>query len=325
MLKAKLKVWIILFVIYILVYAFGGYVTGFITDLFKPEQEYKIAFNQVGNKVNINNTKIKTDYGKVKLVYNNQNPDIIITKSNEMKDGYEKLDNFLYTPFVLLTKNNWIDNDSGINHLSENHTQKYSKDIRYILEAIEQNKTWEDIGMSNKDVFEKIDAPVTLKIPNRYSEDYEEVKSYIMMVLNDYKPYETKDDLEKRADLILSKCEEVESIPALVNNLYNNSKNTDFGMVLCKESLIVECDHKDYNLAVINISQPVKVSYNLYIKKDNEDKINIVKQLVQKKQFFSASGLRNIESNDGIKDSDLNKVLQVLDCTELINYSNGKD
>lgn len=264
--------------------------------------------------------KIKTSNEEVVLSYSNQNPDIIITKNDDPKEGYEKLEDFLYTPFVLLTKDGWENDDSSINHLTENGIHKYTKDIRYILEAIEQNKTWEEIGMTNEDILGKTDSPVTLKIPNKHTEDYQEIKSYIMMVLNDYNPYDNKIELEKRADLILSKCIEVESVTSLVNSLYGNSKKVDFGMVLCKESVIADCSHNDFDIAVINIIHPVKVSYNLYVKKDIDGKIDIVKQIVQAKKFYSSTGLRNIESNKGIKNSDLDEVLQVLDCIELIQF-----
>ena len=320
MIKAKLKVWITLFVIYILIHSFGGYVTAFIEGLFKQPVEYKISIETEGNKNAINNKKIKTSSEKVLLSYSNQNPDIIITKNDDPKEGYEKMEDFLYTPFVLLTKDGWENDDSSINHLTENGIHKYTKDIRYILEAIEQNKTWEEIGMTNEDVLGKTDSPVTLKIPNKHTEDYQEIKSYIMMVLNDYNPYDNKIELEKRADLILSKCIEVESVTSLVNSLYGNTKKVDFGMVLCKESVIADCSYNDFNIAVINIIHPVKVSYNLYVKKDIDGKIDIVKQIVQAKKFYSSTGLRNIESNKGIKYSDLDEVLQVLDCIELIHF-----
>lgn len=320
MIKAKLKVWITLFVIYILIHSFGGYVTAFIEGLFKQPVEYKISIETEGNKNAINNKKIKTSSEKVLLSYSNQNPDIIITKNDDPKEGYEKMEDFLYTPFVLLTKDGWENDDSSINHLTENGIHKYTKDIRYILEAIEQNKTWEEIGMTNEDVLGKTDSTVTLKIPNKHTEDYQEIKSYIMMVLNDYNPYDNKIELEKRADLILSKCIEVESVTSLVNSLYGNTKKVDFGMVLCKESVIADCSYNDFNIAVINIIHPVKVSYNLYVKKDIDGKIDIVKQIVQAKKFYSSTGLRNIESNKGIKYSDLDEVLQVLDCIELIHF-----
>lgn len=320
MIKAKLKIWITLFVIYILIQSFGGYVTAFIEGLFKQPVEYKISIETEGNKSAINNKKIKTSSEKVLLSYSNTNPDIIITRDDEPKDGYDKLEDFLYTPFVLLSKDGWENDDSSINHLTENGIHKYTKDIRYILEAIEQNKTWEEIGMTNEDVLGKTDSPVTLKIPNKHTEDYQEIKSYIMMVLNDYNPYDNKIELEKRADLILSKCIEVESVTSLVNSLYGNTKKVDFGMVLCKESVIADCSHNDFDIAVINIIHPVKVSYNLYVKKDSEEKIDIVKRLVQTKKFYSTTGLRNIESSKGIKGSDLDEVLQVLDCIELIQF-----
>lgn len=320
MIKAKLKIWITLFVIYILIHSFGGNVTAFIEGLFKQPVEYKISIETEGNKSAINNKKIKTSSEKVLLSYSNTNPDIIITRDDEPKDGYDKLEDFLYTPFVLLSKDGWENDDSSINHLTENGIHKYAKDIRYILEAIEQNKTWEEIGMTNEDVLGKTDSPVTLKIPNKHTEDYQEIKSYIMMVLNDYNPYDNKIELEKRADLILSKCIEVESVTSLVNSLYGNTKKVDFGMVLCKESVIADCSHNDFDIAVINIIHPVKVSYNLYVKKDSEEKIDIVKRLVQTKKFYSTTGLRNIESSKGIKGSDLDEVLQVLDCIELIQF-----
>lgn len=320
MIKAKLKIWITLFVIYILIHSFGGYVTAFIEGLFKQPVEYKISIETEGNKSAINNKKIKTSSEKVLLSYSNTNPDIIITRDDEPKDGYDKLEDFLYTPFVLLSKDGWENDDSSINHLTENGIHKYTKNIRYILEAIEQNKTWEEIGMTNEDVLGKTDSPVTLKIPNKHTEDYQEIKSYIMMVLNDYNPYDNKIELEKRADLILSKCIEVESVTSLVNSLYGNTKKVDFGMVLCKESVIADCSHNDFDIAVINIIHPVKVSYNLYVKKDSEEKIDIVKRLVQTKKFYSTTGLRNIESSKGIKGSDLDEVLQVLDCIELIQF-----
>lgn len=135
------------------------------------------------------------------------------------------------------------------------------------MEAIETNKTWEEIGINNQTVIGSIDGPVTLKIPNKHSKDFQDIKSYIMMVINDYKPCENKEELEKRADIILSKCIEIESVPSLVDIINFDPKKVDFGMVLCKESTIAEFRYCDQEIAVINMIYPVKVSYNLYIKK----------------------------------------------------------
>lgn len=217
-----------------------------------------------------------------------------------------------------MTKDGWENNDNGVNHIYENDIHKYSKDIRYILEAIETNKAWEEIGINNQTVIGSIDGPVTLKIPNKHSKDFQDIKSYIIMVINDYKPCENKEELEKRADMILSKCIEIENVPSLVDSLNSDPKKVDFGMVLCKESTIAECRYCDQGIAVINMVYPVKVSYNLYIKKDDTETINIVKSLVQSKKFYSKTSLRNVESNKGVKNSELDKALQVLDCVELI-------
>lgn len=210
----------------------------------------KIAYNQIQNydashptytiyadsrdlAINSKVTDLNDGKAKFQLVKNNANPDIILMEhSNEVIEGYKKYENYLYTPMAMYALHP-TDNGSGFN------VDGYVayKDFKIILEAFENELTYEDIGISKN-----LNGTVQLAIPNKSSHFYEAVKELFYVTLNDgKKPTDIeRETLSTRVDKLLAKCVEVEDVKQKLINLYNTGekKNPKDTIYIGPESIV---------------------------------------------------------------------------------------
>ena len=133
----------------------------------------------------------------------------IITRSEETYDGYTELKKYLYVPYVMVANPNLA--SSSQEYFGEIAKNKYKKDIRYILSAMEEDKKWKDLGLNGDSI---VKGNVSFIIPDEYSVGYNDIREYFILALNDFKmPSEDEiNELSLRVDNILAKCTKVESI-----------------------------------------------------------------------------------------------------------------
>ena len=83
----------------------------------------------------------------------------------------------------------------------------YKIDLRVLLDAMEDSKTWKDIGVSSK----VVKGNVILSIPNERSPYYQSVVDLFYLTLNDFN-IPTSEDIERlepRVTALVSKCDKI--------------------------------------------------------------------------------------------------------------------
>lgn len=308
--KSKWKTWLFLIVIAVAIKVLPGYVNTFLTQRAEKKQAdaivttYTIEVEDVnpaiknkilGETIKVNNTNIKfaNSFGE---------PDIIITRSEETYDGYTELKKYLYVPYVMVANPNLA--SSSQEYFGEIAKNKYKKDIRYILSAMEEDKKWKDLGLNGDSI---VKGNVSFIIPDEYSVGYNDIREYFILALNDFKmPSEDEiNELSLRVDNILAKCTKVESIQS------EFTKNSWFKqIVFCEESIIAERPSDFGKCAIINPGKTIKADYNVYIKKD---KLEEVKIILKSYKFLELSGFRNVEYNNILDSEPYSRSFTVFD------------
>lgn len=295
--KAKWKVWLGMLAIAALLQFSKGFIVNFITGLFNEPAytECRIEFRDEDAKYKntVSGKNIVIDISTAyKLTATSEDPDIIITKDNESIDGYTKKEKYAYVPLIMVANPSVSGKDAFFNAIKNRQCEK---DIRIILKAIEEGKSWKDIGITSNRVVNNSKDKVTLIIPNEYDKSYQKIKNYILLALNDYKePSEAElVDLTNRTNAILYKCTKVDSISALFH------QNTWFkGIILCEENIIAKESSSFRNTCtVISPGKTMRTQYNVYIKTSKAEELE---DLLTSYKFLNVTGYRigNVDVSD---------------------------
>lgn len=300
--KAKFKLWIAILILCSLLSQVPGIIAYITRDI--PVTQYSVGFDMddTALKNRVAGKEIVLQDNKVSLSVNNTNQDFIIAKKNDknLYDGYEKLNGYLYTPIIMFINTNLSSYKKNFTIVNQESGKAYMKDIRYLLQAIEEDKTWEDIGIDEHLIGKKKEA-VTLIVPSEYDETYQDIRNYFVMVLNDFKAPSGSDlpDLQARVDNILKKCRKQEDISGILKGCPLHK-----GIFVCKESVISENLNSFKNGFLTSPYyyevSPVKtmnIEYDVYVKKEKVDEI---KQFLQSVEFLELFGLRNTDSINNI-------------------------
>lgn len=296
--KGKWKVWIVIILFSVMT---SGLMKG-IHKIIEGKKEketinYTISMKTENQLLNsrVANKKIVIENQPYLFINTETNPDIIISEhSSDLEyPGYDKLNGYLYTSFTMFSSADLYNyKETWINSVKEHTYDKYSKDIRILLEAIENGRSWKDIGIYESNIIKNLNERVKLYIPNRYHYSYRYLRLYIAMALNDYKPIDSsnQEDLLKRADGIISKSDECEVLEVMKN------RNLD-GIILAPESTIAECSQKftDSSLGIISPGKSLRIEYDVYVKPDKTEQF---KGLSKEYKFLNLFGLRSINGND---------------------------
>ena len=142
------------------------------------------------------------------------NPDVFISDNPDLttKDGYKKLENYLYSPIVMYMRNDAITNPEGLTRINpgDDTRSPLQIDLYNILEGIETGAEWKSLGISSKIV----KGTVNVVIPNERSSYYPEIEELFYFTLNNYNPLTEEDytRLAPRVNKILSKCEKISDV-----------------------------------------------------------------------------------------------------------------
>ena len=175
------------------------------------------------NVSNILNSQSISDYT---LHLNSDNPDILfkLSDDNSSFEGYQKYDEFAYSPIVLYARSTFI-NDPGYAFIKmeQKDNTAYKVDLFYILKNMEENKTWKDIGVNE----EIINGPITLTIPSENTSYYKYIEKLFYLTLANKSELSDneKETLKPRVELLLSKCEKVPDVSQAISNEYKNPTN----------------------------------------------------------------------------------------------------
>lgn len=296
--KSKWKTWVFLIILALSIKVLPGYIKTFLTERAERKRAdeivttYMITVNDVNSAIKnkILKDKINVNGKNVKFIDSFGEPDIIITRNDEAHDGYIELKDYLYVPYVMVSNPNLKGYSQECFGKLEGN--KFKKDIRYILSAIEEDKKWKDLGIDGDSI---VKGKVSFIVPDKYSQAYQDIREYFILALNDFNmPSENEiDELTMRADKILEKCTKVESIQS------EFTKSSWFKqIILCEESIIAERPSNFGSCIIINPGKTIKAEYNVYVK---EDKLDEVKVILKSYKFLELSGFRNIEYNNTLE------------------------
>ena len=207
-----------------------------------------------------------------KTRFSSDNADLIIDKPNLEKDGYTEYNNAFYSPLVVIMPNRAFEANSGLVITDTSYSQSSrtaTKNLRVILEAMEQDKTWEEFGF-NKEITE---GKVQLAIPDKYSNLRPYIKDLFILNLADEINENNILDLSLRADKIMEKCYQVEDIETY---LRANFEKDGFGKIalIMPEYMIsdynsmfyVDVEETNSYFVPVYPTKTTAINYSLYFK-----------------------------------------------------------
>lgn len=221
------------------------------------------------------------------LTFNkSKDPTIIIDKPNKTINNYTEYKDKFYTPMVLFVKGKAVENNSGftLDNVSDTetsmlYTRNASKDLFYILEGIEQDKTWEEIGI-NKEV---LSGKIQLHIPGKRHPFTPYIKELFVKNLGVDITEENQTEINERVNKILEKCIEVEDpITFLVNSFQD--KTAKKIALIAPAYIINDYEYEDFLLnsnstktdktfTDVSITNTVNKSFSIYIKDGTDEKL----------------------------------------------------
>lgn len=317
--KAKIKVWAMIILICGILYKIPGIISYITRDV--PVMEYSVGIDidDVSLKNRIAGQTISQKDNVIKLSVKSEDQDFIISRrSDENKyPGYEKMEGYLYTPLVMFVNNNVVNYNDNITIVEQDSGSAYMKDIRYLLQAIESDKTWKDIGFDER-LIGKEKENVKFIIPNEYDSIYQTIRDYFVLALNDFKipTEEEQKELQQRVDAIIAKCDKQENVSGILKG-----SSITKGIFVYRESVISEHLEEFKNSFIsmpyyfeISPGKTVDIKYDVYVKKD---KIDGIKNFMQSADFLEIFGMRNVDSINTTQSKSYERCFKVIDSVEM--------
>lgn len=299
MFKGKIWTWVIVLAVCSLFYWFFNIVVP--------------SFGTDGNIV-INSEILENDsflqdltgvkFNKYRTVISSDNPEIVFSLNSE-KLGYSKYENFISSPMVLYFPyeiDSYPDGFSVVGK-STSYTTPFKCDLNGILNAIEQEKTWEEAGYSKR-VFK---GKVQLIIPNESSVLYEDTKRLFLKNLYDIDKLNEEElkKAENRVKEIMNKCVKVFDVRASIHEAYEKDtfiQKDQTAVIVAPEYLYIqigEATSSSYSDSYIPI-YPMKghfINANLYcIETEEPEKVEkyekVLKNFKEKGKLYDNTGWR---------------------------------
>lgn len=235
---------------------------------------------------------------------------VVANASDKTITGYVKYAEQFYSPIAMFVPYSvYKEGDApGFKTRSTNSHYYLEKDLKPLLEALEQEKTWEDIGLVK--YFGK--GNVDIVIPKTGAENYNTIYEYIKFVLNDYSfdNFNNK-ELNDRTNNVIAKCSRYEDAADYIIAICDAGRKGINTIVLAPEYIVRESYHiggtsnSSYSYIICYTPKTTALSYDLFVKEQdtNNSTMTLLKSLRQKK-FVSSTGLRNVDITFNIYDVD---------------------
>lgn len=327
MLKGKIWIWALL-VILCFGIKFKTPIINFFSDLFKTD-EVTLTINDEDQRIRTN--FIQNDkYSDIifTLVSNTKNtPDVIIERSSKNTyDGYDKYSEELATPMAMFFNENILKNSTGFIKSTKGSDSKYvlQKDLKNILEGLESDKDWSEIGI------DALNGKIEITVPNENSPYYNDTIKFMLVNLYDT---ETNDDnigeRLSRIAKIYKKCNIVDDIISFIeqNSEYEN-------MCIAPEIYVQQSkyfrENNDYcDLAIVYSTKEYVVKYDIFLKKELEINDDIIRMLRNNDNFNDNIGLRSTNTTYSVdklyNSSHFIEYININDYSDKINVSNSNN
>lgn len=284
MYKSKMRFWVLLVVIWLVVgnmSTFAGQIKTWLDDMEKWSEENKKnntpedvgIFCEVGIRQRMDATILQSD-----VVFSDANRDIIIERSGtrEFMEGYFKVD--YYSPLVCIVESeHW---DSLFPNQNPNGTKTIrTVSLKKLLIGLEKEETYKEaLDASSGSMYKK---EVALAIDSEFIDEIKMLFAYTL-----YPECKEKienglplpEDVTKRVESIVKKCETTDN----VFDFYSNSDN-EYKVIIAPE---YKWD-KNYRYPVY-IFDTIAIDYDVWYRSDiaNLDKV------VNEKTFMEVTGFR---------------------------------
>lgn len=299
MFKGKIWTWIIVLAICSLFYWFFNIVV----PSFGTDGNIVINSEIKENDTFLNDLK-GVKFNKYKSVISTDNPEIVFSLE-EQKLGYVKYDNFISSPMVLYFPYDIDNHTDGFSIVgkSTSYYVPFKCDLNGILIAIEQGKTWEEVGYSKK----VLKGKVQLIIPDESSILYKPTKDLFLRNLYEVESLNEEElkKAENRVKEIMNKCVKVFDVSASLHEAYEKDtfiQKDQTAVIVAPEYLytqIGEATSTSYTDSYIPV-YPMKsyfISANVFcIETEDTEKIEkyekVLKNFKDKSKLYDNTGWR---------------------------------
>lgn len=256
--------------------------------------------------------KLKLDGHK--MLFNGTYNDALLGLPGKNIENFTEYQNAIYSPLVLYVGDHAYNSDSGfsVNEIENSKSSRsVSKDLKTILLAMEEGKTWQDIGINEK----CLTGEIKLTIPDENNNLRPYVKELFLINLGEEVSSENIDTLLERAENLMKKCNVTEDIH---NFLKMNSERDDFQKVavVAPEYLMKidtgttfytseNSDKKQTYFVPIYPTKTVSLNYSLYLNNNfDKEKQNSIFKLYSGEEIFLKTGFRTTYQKIAAKNID---------------------
>lgn len=276
----------------------------------KPTFTLNYDSKELVNADNIIKLKLKDH----KMLFNGTYNDALIGFPGKNITGFTEYQNIIYSPLVLYVGDHAFNSDSGfsVNEIENSKSSRsVSKDLKTILLAMEEGKTWQDIGINEK----CLSGEIKLTIPDENNNWRPFVKELFLINLGEEISSENIETLLERVENLMKKCNTTEDIH---NFLKMNTERDDFQKVavIAPEFLMKKDtgttfytsennDEEQTYFVPIYPTKTVSLNYSLYLNNNfDKDKQNSVFRLYSGEEMLLKTGFRTTYQKIAAKNID---------------------
>lgn len=294
MFRGRLVIWILVIILCV-----GG--TFLIDNIPKwmDTTEIAVSSQAFDNEIAENITNKRFGDYVVKSV--KKNADIIISSTQDEISGYKANEGLLYSPLVLYVRNWVVSYNDGF--IETGNNSNYKIDLMTVLRAMEQNKTWQDIGVNDG----VVEGDIVLSIPDKNEWYYPEVEELFYIALNgDKTPSEAeRATLKPRVEKLLEKCETIFSMQQALQEEVSNPSDKH-KVFIAPECFYMTADgmdgHRSAHFIPVYFTKSTFVYANVHINNENIDLgEDFIKTIQTKHHFMDRTGWRISNSTFDIK------------------------
>ena len=259
MFKGRLGIWI-----FVLILAIGGPWLYEQVPVWLHTDDVVVA-SELTN-VDMIDAMSQEKYGHFKVQTTTETPDIIFSTDNQPREGYELVENAVFSPMTLFVVRYVDDYENGFIQ-DDNNSYKLQMNLHTILIAMEDGSTWQDIGINRK----VLEGKVTLNIPDANDWCYPVIEELFYVTLNGGKTPDDamREELKPRVDKLLSKCVKC---PSIAQAIADEAENASDGhkAFLAPEYLYLTCPGMGNNnyteFVPVGLTKTLCVYANAYLK-----------------------------------------------------------
>ena len=294
MYRAKYQIWVALILLAIVIRV----APSVYSSLFEEDKTVYVSVEGIQNPLlveKLNGLSKNHYYFKTVLNKSGMSEVILRGSSEEELDGYTKISDVMTSPIVLFAPQTASKEGSGFVIADKQRTYSPTyKEWNSIFQGLISDKTWKDIGISNK----VAEGKIKLMIPIENSVYYTAVVKAIYMSLNQGTELNSDDvvRLQPTVDLILSKCTKVEDLGQEIYDIYKGKSSKKGFLAIGPEFIMNNNAAFEYNgdkewMPIYN-NNMVEISVDMFVKGE-EEFVEDMKEVLSSKKIGERTSMRS--------------------------------